>query len=63
MSGHNRTKKAGARTEKKSAARKRDFDQAIVGSESKLPGRAVSNFTDGNIAGPDWKRKQRSERG
>jgi len=62
MSGHNRTKKAGARTDKKSAARRRDREQPILGSETKQPGRDVSNFTDGNIAGPDWKRKDRSER-
>jgi len=61
MSGQNRAKKAGARPDKKSAARKRDFEQPIVGSDTKQPGRDISNFTDGNIAGPDWKRKQRSE--
>jgi hypothetical protein len=63
MSGHNRKKKEGQRTDKKSAARKRDFEQPILGSETKQQGIATSNFTDGNIAGPDWKRKDRAERG
>jgi hypothetical protein len=63
MSGHNRAKKDGGRKDKKNAARKRDFEQPILGSETKQPGRDVSNFTDGNIAGPDWKRKDRTERG
>jgi hypothetical protein len=62
MSGHNRKKNGGARNEKKTAARKRDFEQPILGSESKERGQATSNFTDGNIAGPDWKRKGRPER-
>jgi hypothetical protein len=63
MSGHNRQKKDGQRKEKQLKARKRDFEQPIVGAETKQSGRDVSNFTDGEIAGPDWKRKLRSERG
>jgi hypothetical protein len=63
MSGHNRKKKDHARTEKAAERRKRDFDQPVLGSETKQRGQDVSNFTDGNIAGPDWKRKDRQERG
>ena len=63
MSGHNRKKKDGHRTEKEAAARKRDFEQPVLASESKQRGQDVSNFTDGQIAGPDWKRKVRQERG
>ena len=62
MSGHNRKKKDQGRKEKQTAARKRDFEQPILGSESKERGDATSNFTDGQIAGPDWKRKDRPER-
>ena len=63
MSGQNRAKKDGIRKEKKTKARQRDFEQPILGSESKERGSATSNFTDGQIAGPDWKRKVRQERG
>ncbi len=59
MSGHNRSKKDGERKEKQTRARKRDFEQPILGSESKERGQATSNFTDGQMAGPDWKRKVR----
>jgi hypothetical protein len=62
MSGHNRKKNDHGRKEKQTAARKRDFEQPILGSESKERGDATSNFTDGQIAGPDWKRKDRPER-
>jgi hypothetical protein len=62
MSGHNRKKKDGGRTEKANQARQRDLEQAVVGSETADRGSAVSNFTDGKIAGPDWKRKEHSER-
>jgi hypothetical protein len=63
MSGHNRKKKDGVRTDKKAAARKRDFEQPILGSVTKQRGQDTSNFTDGNLAGPDWKRKDHAERG
>ena len=62
MSGENRQKKDGRRTEKQSSARKRDFEQPILGSETKQRGQDTSNFTDGQIAGPDSKRKDRPER-
>ena len=55
MSEKKRAKKAGARKEKLTARRRRDFDQPIVGSVSKERGSATSNFTDGDIAGGDWK--------
>ncbi len=63
MSGHNRNKKDGARTDKQSAQRKRDFEQPVLGSETKDRGQATSNLTDGQTAGPDWKRKDHAERG
>lgn len=62
MSGHKQHKKDGQRKEKQTKARKPDFDQPIVGSVTRQPARDVSNLTDGEIAGPDWKRKVR-ERG
>ena len=62
MSGHKQHKKDGARKEKQVRARQEDFDQPIVGAVSKQQGRDVSNFTDGEIAGPDSKKKLR-ERG
>ena len=62
MSGHNRQKKDGRRTEKQSSARKRDFEQPILGSETKERAQDTSNFTDGQIAGPDWKEKTRDDR-
>ena len=63
MSGHNRKKKAGQRTDKQSSARKRDFEQPVLGSETKQRAQDTSNLTDGNLAGPDWKRKDHAERG
>jgi hypothetical protein len=63
MSGHNRKKKDGNRSEKAARERKRDFEQPILAAESKQRGQDVSNFTDGQTAGPDWKRKVRQERG
>ena len=62
MSGHNRQKKDGQRKEKQTSARKQDFAQPVLGSVTRQPARDTSNFTDGNIAGPDWKHKVR-ERG
>lgn len=63
MSGRNRHKNDGRRKEKQVKARRHDFDQPVVGAVTKQQGRDISNFTDGEIAGPDWKRKLRSERG
>jgi hypothetical protein len=61
MSGHDRLKKDGARKEKKTQARTRDFEQPIVGAVSPQKGQDTSNFTDGEIAGPDWKERDRRE--
>ena len=63
MSGHNRTKKDGRRTEKAARRRNRDVEQPVLAAETKQGGQDISNFTDGQIAGPDWKRKERPERG
>ena len=63
MSGQNRRKKDGVRKDKQTSARKRDFDQPVLGAVAKQRGQDTSNFTDGEIAGPDWKRKNRQERG
>ena len=59
MSGHKQHKKNGARKEKQVRARHADLDQPISGAVSKQQGRDVSNFTDGEIAGPDWRKKLR----
>jgi hypothetical protein len=63
MSGHDHKKKDGVRSEKKAAARKRDFQQPVLGSVTTQGAQDTSNLTDGNLAGPDWKRKDHSERG
>ena len=63
MSGHDRKKKDGRRKDKMTAARKQDFEQPILGAESKQHGQDTSNFTDGQLAGPDSKRKEHLERG
>jgi hypothetical protein len=45
-------------------ARRPDFEQPIVRAVSPQAARDTSNFTDGEIAGPDWRRKIRErERG
>jgi hypothetical protein len=62
VSGNKQHKKDGQRKDKKEKARKRDFEQPVVGSVTRDHARATSNLTDGDIAGPDWKRKVR-ERG
>lgn len=59
VSGHKHRKRNGARKEKQTRARRRDFEQPIVGSVTPQSARDTSNFTDGEIAGPDWKRKLR----
>ena len=61
MSGHNRRKKAGERKEKQIRARKQDFEQPIVGSVTASRADATSNFTDGDIAGGDWKHEDNGQ--
>ena len=61
MSGHKQLKKDGTRKEKKTQARKRDFEQPVVGAVSPQKGQDTSNFTDGEIAGPDWKENRRRQ--
>jgi hypothetical protein len=60
VSGHKHQKKDGERKEKDTKARRRDFEQPIVGAEEPQRGQDTSNFTDDEIAGPDWKEKTRS---
>jgi hypothetical protein len=57
VSGDKQQKKDGGRKEKKAKARKRDFEQPIRGAVSPQRAQDTSNFTDGEIAGPDWKEK------
>ena len=59
MSGHKQAKKAGARKEKSTDQRHRDFDQPVAGSDTRERGQATSNFTDGEIAGADHKHDAR----
>jgi hypothetical protein len=54
-----RAKKHGMRKEKITARRRRDFEQPIAGSVTPERGQATSNFTDGEIAGGDWKHDER----
>ena len=53
MSGQNRLKKDGARKEKKTQARKRDFEQPVVGAVTPQKAQDTSNFTDGETAGAE----------
>jgi hypothetical protein len=62
MSGHKQHKKDGGRKDKQTKARKRDFEQPIRGAVSPQRAQDTSNFTDGEIAGPNWKDKLK-ERG
>jgi hypothetical protein len=62
VSGHKQHKKDGERKDKQTKARKQAFEQPIVGSVTPQRAQDTSNLTDGQIAGPDWKRKVR-ERG
>jgi hypothetical protein len=57
MSGDKQLKKDGHRKDKKHKARKRDFEQPIVGAIAPQRAQDTSNFTDGDIAGADWKKK------
>lgn len=63
MSGANRKKKDGQRSEKAEEARRRDREQATLEAETRQRSQDVSNLTDGDVAGPDWKRNDRQERG
>jgi hypothetical protein len=62
VSGHKQHKKDGERKEKKSKARKHDFEQPLVRAVAPQRAQDTSNLTDGDIPGPDWKHKVR-ERG
>ena len=53
MSGRKQLKKDGGRKEKKAQARKRDFEQPIVGAVTPQQAKDTSNFTDGDISGKD----------
>jgi hypothetical protein len=59
MSGQNRLKKDGGRKEKKTQARKRDFEQPIVGAVTRQRAQDTSNFDGSEIAGKDQKESQR----
>ena len=59
MSGHKQQKKDGGRKEKQTRARKRDFEQPVARAAAPQRGQDTSNFTDGDIAGPNWKEKTR----
>ena len=61
MSGHNRKKKDDGRTDKESQRRQQDFQQPVLGSETPERAQDVSNLTDGETAGADWKRNDSSE--
>jgi hypothetical protein len=61
MSGQNRLKKDGVRKEKKTQARKRDFEQPVVGAVNPQKGQDTANFPDGEIAGRDRKENQRRQ--
>jgi hypothetical protein len=62
VSGHKQLKKDGQRKEKKTQARKHDFEQQVVGSVTPQRAQDTSNLTDGDVAGPNWKERTR-ERG
>jgi hypothetical protein len=59
VSGHKQRKNDGGRKDKQTKARERDFEQPIRGAESPQRAQDTSNFTDGEIAGPNWKEKLR----
>lgn len=56
MAAQQRRRKGGVRKDKRARLRRRDAEQPILGSVTKERGQATSNFTDGDVAGPDWKR-------
>ena len=55
MAGKKQNKKAGARKEHSVDRRQRDFEQPIAKAVAPERAQDVSNFTDGEIAGPDHK--------
>jgi hypothetical protein len=57
MSGDKQRKKDHERKEHATKRRQRDFEQPVAGSVTPERGQAVSNFTDGDIAGPDHDRE------
>jgi hypothetical protein len=59
VAGHKQLKKDGHRKEKKTQARKRDFEQPIVGAESRQRGQDTSNFSEAQIH--RWEGKHRGE--
>jgi hypothetical protein len=62
VSGHKQLKKDGGRKEKKTQARKRDFEQPVLGAVTPQRGQDTSNFTDGDIAGKDRNERPRPSR-
>jgi hypothetical protein len=55
-------KKDGRRKEKMTRARAHDFDQPQMRSVTPERAQAVSNLTDGNLAGGDWKHDEKGRR-
>jgi hypothetical protein len=62
VSGRKHHKKDRGRKDAKAQARRQDFEQPVVGAVRPQPARDTSNFTDGEMAGPDWRRKLREHR-
>ena len=58
MAGNKQRKKAGARKEHAVERRQRDFEQPIAKSVEPQRAVDVTNFTDGEIAGPDHKHER-----
>jgi hypothetical protein len=58
MSGNKQLKKDGRRKEKKVQARKRDFEQPIVGAASPQRAQDTSNLSDNGIADRERTRKE-----
>ena len=53
MSGHTHRKKDGQRTEHQTRRRNSSRGQPVMRSVTRERGQDVSNFTDGEVAGPD----------
>jgi hypothetical protein len=58
MSGDKRLKKDGQRKEKKSQARKHDFEQPTVGAASPQRAQDASNLSENGIAGKGRTREE-----
>ena len=58
MSGDKQLKKNGNRNEKKTRARKRDFEQPIVGAASPQRAQDTSNLADDGVADEDRTREE-----